>query len=312
VPDSESVYDLTGPERTPSEQKIAEIAGRQFGAISLAQLLEAGLTYREVMSRVKRGYLHRLYRGVYAVGHRNIGPQGRLIAALLAFGDDAFLSHRTSAGVWGLRPIATKRIEVTVPGPKVRLRRGLVVHRTRTPPDAGDLAVRNGLRVSSVSRMLIELAVNETPRELDRLITQSVRKQIFDLRAVEAALVRHERRPGVGKLKAALQAYRPREDRKSDLERAFDRSIVGTDIPPPLRNVQVDVWEIDCLWPEQRLALELDGRPYHVAVMDTETDRIKDAKLMRLGLRPLRITDLRFRLDRRGALDDIRALLGIR
>jgi hypothetical protein len=288
---------------------VARIAGRQFGVISLEQLLGLGLTYAQIEWWVKRGYLHRLYRGVYAVGHRNLVPHAWLIAALLACGDDAFLSHRTGAAVWGLRQIATKRIEVTVPGPKARSRDGLILHRTRQPPEAADLAVRNDFRVSSVPRLLIELAVTEKPRELDRLITESVRKRIFDLRAVKEALVRHERRPGVGKLKAALGAYLPREDRKSDLERAFDKAITGTDIPPPLKNVKIGIWEIDCLWPEQRLALELDGRPYHVAVKDTERDRIKDAKLMRLGLKPLRITDLRWRLDQRGALDDVRALL---
>jgi hypothetical protein len=288
---------------------VARIAGRQLGVISLEQLFSVGLSRGQIERWVRDGHLHRLYRGVYAVGHRNLVPHAWLIAALLACGDESFLSHRTAAAVWGLRPIATKRIEVTVPGPKFRARAGLIVHRTALPPEVADLALRNGLRVSSVPRMLIELAVAEQPDELDRLITESVRKQIFDLQAVQAALTSHERRPGVGRLKAGLEGYLPREDRKSDLERSFDQAIAGTDIPPPLKNVKIDIWEIDCLWPEQRLALELDGRPYHVAVKDTERDRIKDAKLMRLGLKPLRITDLRWRLDQQGALEDIRALL---
>lgn len=86
----------------------------------------------------------------------------------------------------------------------------------------GEVSVRSGLRVSSVPRLLIELATRETPAELDRLITQAVRKQVLDPTAVELVLERRPRRPGVAKLKRAFSAYRPRRDRKSDLERALD------------------------------------------------------------------------------------------
>jgi very-short-patch-repair endonuclease len=183
-----------------------------------------------------------------------------------------------------------------------------VVHRTSSAPHREDLAVRNGLTVSSVPRMLIELAVSEQRSELDRLITQAVRKRVLDLPALEAAFARQPRRPGVGRLKLALSAYRPRRDRSSDLERAFDKLIAGTDIPPPQRNVTIDGWEIDCYWPHARLAVELDGRDYHTAVKDAEKDKLKDTKLLRRRINVLRITDLRFRLDSRGVLEDVRSL----
>jgi hypothetical protein len=291
---------------------VAQLATQQFGVVSLEQLRAIGLSYRQIRGRVKRGWLLPLYRGVFAVGHRRIVPHGRLFAALLAVRPDPFLCHRTAAAVGGLREISVRRIELTVVSTGGRPRAGLTVHRIKHPPDPADVTVRHGLRVSSVPRMLIELAARERPTELDRLITQSIHQQIFDLGAMERALHRHAHRPGVGRLKAALAGYLPRPDRKSDLERAFDRLLLAhPDIPPPLRNVQLGPWEIDCLWPKPGLALELDGRPYHVAVRDTEKDRIKDAKLMRLGLKPLRVTDLRFRLDQRGVLDDLRALLGL-
>ena len=135
-----------------------------------------------------------------------------------------------------------------------------------------------------------------------------MRKRVLDLAAVEAALQRHARRPGVGNLKQAMREYRPRRDRKSDLERAFDELIAGTDIPEPLRNVIIGGWEIDFYWPHARLAVELDGRPYHIAVRDTEKDKLKDAKLLLLQINTMRITDLRFRLDPDGILADLRAL----
>ncbi len=185
-----------------------------------------------------------------------------------------------------------------------------MIHARRT--DATVVRTRDGLRVSSVPRLLIELAPRESPRELDRLITLAIRKRILDLDKMQAALGRQRRRPGLAKLKAALAAYLPRPDRKSGLERAFDELLAKhPEIPPPQRNIYIDGWEIDCYWPEQRLALELDGRPYHVVVRDLERDRLKDAKLLTVGIRVLRITDSRFELDPLGALEDLRVALGL-
>jgi hypothetical protein len=160
--------------------------------------------------------------------------------------------------------------------------------------------------------MLIELAPRESRRELERLITQAIRKSILNLEKMQVVLSRHDRHPGTASLKAALADYLPRPDRKSSLERAFDEVLAKhPEIPPPHRNVYIEGWEIDCYWPEQRLAVELDGRPYHVAVRDLERDRVKDAKLLRVGIRVLRITDSRFELDQIGALGDLLAALGL-
>jgi very-short-patch-repair endonuclease len=273
----------------------------------LEQLLALGLSHDEVHRVVQRGWLHRLHRGVYAVGHPNIVPYGKLVAALLACGPTAFLSHRTAAAVWGLRGLSTRSIEVTVPG-QTRCRPGLRVHRTATPPDPADLATRNGLRVSSVARLLIELAPVEKRSELDRLITQCVRKRILDLRAIEGALARHTRRPGVAKLKQALRAYRPHRDRHSDLERTFDKLIKGTAVPPPQTNIVLDGWELDCYWPEAGLVVELDGRDYHTAVRDMEKDKLKDSRLLLKGIRTMRVTELRLELEPHRVLADVIAL----
>ncbi|HWD75748.1 MAG TPA: hypothetical protein VG371_11455, partial [Solirubrobacteraceae bacterium] len=228
-----------------------------------------GITDKQIARHERNGDLHEIYQGVWAVGHRNITPLGHLIAALLSCGERAFLSHRAAAGLHGLRAINVKAIEVTIVATSTPLRRGLVVHRTDRQPADEEIRRRGVLRFSSVPRMLIELAQRETDRELERLITQAVRKRLLDVAAVERALDRHARRPGVGRLKAALVRYRPQPDRKSELERAFDAWLPRhPEIPEPLRNVHIDGWEIDCWWPDEKVALELDGRPYHVAVKD--------------------------------------------
>lgn len=275
--------------------------------VSLAQLFALGFSRGDVRGMLSQGRLHQLYPGVYAIGHTNLIPHARLIAALLTCGPTSFLSHRSAAAVWGLREINSRRIEVSVPGSNLRPRRGLVVHRV-APPDEADLAIRNGLRVSSVPRLLIEVAAHEKPHEVDRLVTQAVRKRILDLEATERALARHARRPGVANTKRALRAYRPWRDHKSGLERVFAKLIAGTDIPEPQHNVTIDGWEIDFYWPHVRLAVELDGRPYHIAARDMEKDRFKDGQLLLKAIRTLRVTDLRMALEPQRVLKDVRAL----
>jgi hypothetical protein len=116
--------------------------------------------------------------------------------------------------------------------------------------------------------------------------------------------------PGLARLKAALRAYRPRPDRKSELERGFDAWLLEhPEIPEPSRNVYIDGWEIDCWWPEQRVVLELDGRDYHTAVQEMERDRLKDTKLQIRGIKPMRVTGERWDLDRAGVRSDLLALL---
>jgi hypothetical protein len=228
--------------------------------VSLEQLRAAGLSYGEVRGLLKAGYLHRRHRGVFIVGHQRLPGDGHLFAVLLAFRDDAFLSHRTAAAVHGLRALAVKQLELTLPGAGVRRRAGLIVHRTAKPPHPEEVSVVRGLRVSSVPRLLLELAPRETLPELSRLITLAARKRVLPLERMEELLARHPRRPGIRKLK---------------------------------------------------LVLELDGRPYHVSVADIERDRFRDAKLLAIGIRTLRITDRRFEHDAEGAIGDLRVLLGL-
>ncbi len=287
------------------------MAAAQFGVVSVGQLLALGLTSRQIGGLVAQGFLHRLFRGVFAVGHRNVGQWGWLRAASLAAGTGAFLSHRTSAGARGLREIATKQIELTVVSGKTRSRNRLVIHRTSRPPHPEDLTTKNGILISSVPRMFMELAATEKPVELERIITLTARKQMLDIGAVERAILRSAGHPGVGVLKVVFAAYRPGPDRKSELERKFDAGLADApDIPPPLKNVVVEGgWELDNYWPEFGLDVETDGRPYHIAARDIEKDKFRDAKLLRIGIQTLRFTGLRIDLDLLGCIDDVRAVI---
>jgi very-short-patch-repair endonuclease len=315
MPDGDDDVDHSGQDCHQRERQLAGIAGRQLGVVTREQLYGLGFTYRQVRRRLALGRLHRVHHNVYAVGHARLTSQASLVAAFLSVGPRSFLSHRTAPAVWGLRAVKVRDIELTLPGNGGRGRGVLTVHRTQSEPHPHDVRSRGLLRVSSVPRMLVELAPRETPAELARLITLAVQKRLLRLdtrdgrAALEAALARHERWPGMSRLRAVLAAYR-RDDSKSELERTFDGLLAQhPEIPEPNRNIHLDRWEIDRFWPEHNLAVELDGRPYHIAAGAMEKDRIKDAWLLKRGVTPLRFTDFRVEHDIRGILSDLHHFL---
>jgi hypothetical protein len=154
-------------------------------------------------------------------GHRNVSSLGHLIAAVLSCGPDSF--HRTAAAVHGLRNINVRAIDVTVVARNAPRRPGLTVHCTAREPAPGEVRKRGLLRFSSVPRMFVEPAKNESDAELDRLITLAVRTRLLDIDALEAALERHQRRPGIRRLKLALGRYRPGSRSSSTAVRTTSR-----------------------------------------------------------------------------------------
>jgi hypothetical protein len=296
---------------------MRELAARQHGLITRAQLLGCGLSRKQIRARVELGYLLELHRGVYLLGHGRPTRAEHLHGALLAARPGAFLSHRTAAAVLRLRPSNVNVIEITVVGSARRTCPPLRFHRTRKRPVRDELRVTDGLVHSAFARVLVELSGRETTEELTRLIEEGVRRRLFFLDKVEAALERHARRPGLANLAGPLAVYLDRSDRRSWLERAFDRELERRpDIPPPERNVFVQAggirWEIDCLWREERVIVELDGRPWHVCEREMEKDKLKDMKLATLGFVPLRLTARRFERDLAASLDDVATVLASR
>jgi very-short-patch-repair endonuclease len=292
---------------------MRRIAERQSGVVSFAQLIEAGLTPDEIVTMIRRQHLIRVFQGVYALGHLALTRRGWLYAAVLAAGPEAFLSHRTAAAHRGLsRPSPT--LELTTPtGHTPPRRSGLLIHRTTIACDRAQARPLNGLLTATVPRIIIDLARTERPGEIQRLIRQSIRTGQFDLAALRAAIHAHPGRPGVGLARAALRRYvAGSEDRKSWLETQFQRHVLGDPrLPEPLYNRMLLGYEIDVMWVQQRVTLELDGRPYHAAVEDFDRDRGKDRSLTRNGWRPIRVSDFEWEHDRATVLDDIYAVLGV-
>ncbi len=286
---------------------------RQDGVFAIEQLYALGVSDDRLALLVAQGRLRRRYRGVYVDALTTPTPRAELLAAQLALGPTAFLSHRTAAALHGLRPLNVRAIEVTVIADHTPRRGGLTVRRTVDAPDPSEIRTRGALRVSSPARMIIELASRESRTELDRLVADCARRRLLQLEGIDAALRRRGRVPGLAKLRAALEHYRPAPVDASTLERDVAAWLAThPDIPTPERNVRLGDgrWEVDFLWPAQRLVLETDGSPYHLTPSELERDRVKDAWLQRHGYRVLRVTDFRFAHDRSGILEDLRALVG--
>ncbi len=280
--------------------------------MTIEQLRQLGLTRREIQGRVARGFLIATHRGVYLVGHRAVTDQAYLAAALMATGPEAFLSHRSAAGVWGLRLVDRRQIEVTVPGAGRRSRAGIWIHRVSTDVHPADVVAHGRLRVSSVPRMLIELGPRESRGELRRLVTQAIRAKVLDVHEMQSVLERYVRHPGVVAARNVVVDYLPAPPGRSTLEDDFDAWLTQhTWLPKPKRNVHFGEWEIDFYWPQFRLAVETDGGPYHITIGDMERDRTKDTWLQRHQVRVMRVTGFRFAHERGAILEDLCAFMNL-
>jgi hypothetical protein len=288
---------------------------QNHGVITREGLFLLGFTAREIGGLVRHGELQRLHRGVYVDGRAPVSDQALLRAALLAFaGRQSWLSGPAAVMGWQLDRVSIPRLEITVvAGATPAPRAGLTVRSVRAAPDPAEIRTRDGLRLSSIPRLLIECsAAGAGAQEIHRLIESAVRRSLLDVVDLAVTLERHLGRPGTGVVKRVCEEYLPHVDRKSGLERAFDRWLAKhPEITEPLRNIRLGPWEIDCHWPEQNLVLELDGRAYHTVIEEIERDRRKDAWLQARGIRILRVTESRFRHDRPGVYRDLTALLAV-
>jgi very-short-patch-repair endonuclease len=273
---------------------VAALASRQHGVVSAAQLRALGLTAGGIEVRLRARRLFRLHRGVYAVGHTALTSQGRDLAAVLACGPGALLSHRSAARRWGLLRSSSSRIEVTAPRAR-KPRPGIVVRRSRSI-DRDDAATVLGIPVTSVARTLVDLAEVLDATRLERAVNEAEVLRLFDLDAITATLERLHGRRRARRLRRVLATYVP-EPRftRSDAERRFLRLCSERGLPAPETNCWIGGQEVDAYWPDARLAVEVDSRTFHTTLRAFEEDRRRDRSLAALGIQVSRVTsrDLR-------------------
>jgi very-short-patch-repair endonuclease len=260
--------------------------------VSARQLAEFGFPRETIARWVKEGRLHRLHRGVYAVGHEALSWNGRCMAAVLANGP-AVASHITAGWIWGLLRYKPGTFHLTAPTRRHRKER-VVVHFATLKPE--DLTTVDGIPVTSPARTVLDLAADGS-RDVGRLLERAKEHRLLDRRRFEATLARAGGHPGRARFEAALRAYR-REPAvlRSDLEKRFRRLVLRAGLPTPQTNVVIEGYELDAYWEAEGFAVEFDVYATHGSPTSFEEDRKRADDLLLAGIELIRVTDVR--LDR--------------
>ena len=291
-----------------ADAAIAAIAARQHGVIARIQLLRLGLGRGAIELRVRRGRLHVIHRGVYAVGHARLTIYGRWMAAVLACGEEARLSFRSGAMLWSIRRTERGLIEVTSPH-RGRDRSGIQRHFAELPSD--EVTVHQGIPVTTVARTLLDLATVLTPHQLARAVNEAEVQRLLDPLSLNALLQRYPRRPGVPRLRTLLGQHVTVT--RGELEKRFREFLTDAGLPLPETNAHIQIrgafYEVDCLWRQQGVIVELDGRATHDTRAAFESDRARDRILQAAGFRVIRITWRQLHDSPAAVAADLRALL---
>lgn len=284
------------------DARLASVAERQFGVVSRQQLRRLGLGETGIRERLRTKRLQRLHRGVYAVGHTALRVEAFRIAAVLACGPGAALSHAAAAAHLEIRNSAAVRIDVTVPVRSGRRnQKGIRLHRSgRLHPD--EIMVHERIPTTTVARTLLDLADVLGDQALKRTVDEAEFRRLLDMTALIDTVQRNPGRRGA-KLMAAVGAEA--ELTRSVLEDRFLELVRRKGLPGPLVGAHVGGYEVDFYWPEARLVVELDGFAAHGTRARFESDRRRDRFLWRTGVQTIRLTASALRYDEEAIAADL-------
>jgi very-short-patch-repair endonuclease len=300
---------IRGSLSPPPDRAVARLAQRQHGVIARRQLRELGLTDSAIDRRVAAGRLHRLHHGVYAVGHRVLTVRGHWMAAVLACGPGAALSHASAGALWEIRYSASAYTDVTVPRTGARARPGLRIHRARTLREH-EVTTRHGIPVTTVARTVLDMAARLTQSRLENLLNEVERRELTDYPALDALARAHAGHRGASKLRQTLRTHEAGTKlTKSDLEILFRQICKDHGLPEPRVNHTVHGKTVDFLFADQRLIVEADSWTYHKTRRSFEDDRARDVITAQAGYQTLRFTDRQLGHDPAAVASAIRALL---
>jgi very-short-patch-repair endonuclease len=256
---------------------------------------------------VAAGRLHRVHRGVYAVGHKRLSWHGHCLAAVLA-NSPAVASHWGAGWLWGLlvnRPGG--KFDLTAPNARHK-KADFVLHRAALAEEDRDLV--EGIPVTSLARTQLDLAGEVSVDRVGTFLGRSEDAELLDLGALESVLDRCGNHPGRGTLRAALDAYEPDlAVTRSELERRFRALCRKAGLPSPAMNFVVGGYELDAYWPDHRFAVELDVYETHGNRASFEADRVRQEELLLLGIELIRVTGPRLGREPATVIGRVRTLL---
>ena len=258
--------------------------------ITTSQLAAVGINHNAIGIRCRRGMLHRLHHGIYLYGPGNLLPGTRELAAVLAGGPSAVVSHLAAAGLWSLVRYADREgVHITAVGRSPRSRAAIHIHRVADlPPD--ERRLKNGIPVTSPARTLLDFASQASGDELERAIAEAYALRLTTEAELRRVLNRHPHRAGARALRLELDRERGPALTRSEAERLMKLLAREADLPPPLTNRMIAGYRADFVWPEQRLIVEVDGFQFHGHRLAFERDRKRDAAHVLAGYRVIRIT----------------------
>jgi hypothetical protein len=280
------------------------VTHRQLGVI--------GIRGSAITRRVAAGRLVRQYRGVYSVGHVQHTPEARWIAAVMACGPGAVLSHLDAAVLWKICATKGTLIHVTTTSRSGRTPRGIKVHRARKL-DPADTTQKDRIPVTTVARTLVDLTDLLPTDRILRAMREAEYLKLLNTDTLIAAVQRATGRKQLTKLNEAIQRHTPGQIVRDELEHLFLELVHAAGLPAPETNVKIRTrrrtYTVDCLWRDQRVAVELDGRAAHIRAAAFEEDRARDAALTAVGLRLLRFTWRRLTEEPEDVLAELEATL---
>lgn len=292
----------------PRDKRLAALALRQHGVVEYAQLVRLGFTPGAIEYHVRQGRLHRLYRGVFAVGHASVSVEGRRLAAVLACGSGAALCQWTAAAHWELLRAMAGLMHVAVPAQR-KHQRGIRIHELRHL-HPHDLTRWRAVPLTSVPRTLLDIAAVAKPNVLARAVNEADRKGRLNRNAVHDLLERNRGRRGARQLRSVIAAVDPATRRtRSDLEAIFLRTCKRHGLPKPESNVEILGVEVDFHFPGTRLTVEIDSYEYHRTPTEFENDRRRDAYLKRHNYEVLRVGEAWLVSDPAGVAATVRSLI---
>jgi predicted transcriptional regulator of viral defense system len=280
------------------DRGLASLANRQHGIVSIRQLEQhLGFSHQAVQRAVASGRLHRIYRGVYAVGHLELSQRGECLAAVLAIGPGALLSYYSAGWLWGLWPGSPAPFEVTAFVPRHHSApKGVVRHRARNLAEE-DRAVIDGIPVTSVARTLLDLAWKLRSDQLRRVLARAEDLGLLDLESVHAMIERNRGHHGARRLRFALAIYERPIWTRSEFERRFVEYLVESGLPRPATGWNEVGHELDVYWPELGFGIELDTWETHGTRDAFERDHDRDLDFVLADIETIRISERQFRRE---------------
>jgi very-short-patch-repair endonuclease len=280
-------------------REVATTASRQHGLVTREQLRRLGLSNDAILRWSRDGRIHRVARGVYSLGHRNISERGRIHAAALACGPGAIVSHRSAAYLLGIGERSPLVVDVVVPRQGGRKIDGIKAHRVPYPAPH-ELVIVDGIPCTGPARTIVDLAGTYGEKEVRETVERAASENVLDLAAIDAILESGPRRRGAPCLRRVVEDWREVaatanfEDARSLFEVKLVPLIAAAGLPMPRVNAPVEtaerILEVDLLWEPERFVVEADSRRHHAIEVAFERDHRRNRELMAANYGFLRVT----------------------